>query len=56
VIVAVNGDPIVNEDDLFNAFDTFKVGDEVEITYVREGKRRTALVVLQALDQPPAGR
>lgn len=50
VIVAVNGDPIENEDDLCNAFDTFGVGDEVEITYVREGRRRTIPIVLQALD------
>lgn len=50
VIVAVNGEPIENEDDLFNAFDAFGVGDEVEITYVREGRRRTVPIVLQALD------
>ena len=50
VIVAVNGDPIENEDDLFNAFDTFDVGDQAEITYVRDGKRRTIPIVLQALD------
>lgn len=50
VIVAVNGELIENEDDLFNAFDTFGVGDEVEITYVRDGKRRTIPIVLQALD------
>ncbi len=50
VIVAVNGEPIENEDDLFNAFDAFGVGDEVEITYVREGRLRTVPIVLQALD------
>ena len=46
----MDGKPIENEDDLFNAFDTFVVGDEVEITYLREGKRRTVPIVLQALD------
>ncbi|MCH7721401.1 MAG: trypsin-like peptidase domain-containing protein [Planctomycetes bacterium] len=50
VIVAVNGKPIENEDDLLNAFDTYGVGDGVEITYVREGRRRTVPIVLQALD------
>lgn len=46
VIVGVEDKKIRNYDDLYNAFETFQVGESVKITFLREGRRMTASVQL----------
>jgi len=41
IIVSIDGQPVRNYDDLYNAFDKKKPGDRVAITYKREGETRT---------------
>ena len=38
VIRTIDGEDIRNYDDMYNAFDSKKSGDTVDITYIREGK------------------
>jgi 2-alkenal reductase len=46
IIVGMGGEPVRGCDDLFAAFDRRKVGDVVEFTLLRSGKRRTARIEL----------
>ena len=50
VIVALDGEPVRRLDDLFDLLDQHAVGDEVEVTYLREGRRGHTRVKLQPLD------
>lgn len=46
VIVAIDGQPIKDYDDLYNALDRHKVGDTAEFTFLRNGKKRAARIEL----------
>jgi S1-C subfamily serine protease len=46
VIVGVDEYPVKDYDDLYNALDRFKVGDEVRIQVLRDGKKASARVAL----------
>lgn len=46
VIVAVDGKPIKNYDDLYNTLDGYKIGDAVELTFVRNRTKKQATVKL----------
>ena len=46
VVIAVNGEAVDNSADLRQKIGLHRPGDEVEITYLRDGKERSARVVL----------
>lgn len=46
IIVGIDGAPVRNYDDLYNALDHYKAGDRVEVRVLREGKKRTLKVEL----------
>lgn len=46
VIVAVNGQPVRSANDLANAIGLLRIGTEVEIRYLRDGRERTATAVV----------
>ncbi len=46
VITEVDGKTVDSYDDLFHLFDGYKIGDTVELTYVRKGKAQKAKVKL----------
>ena len=48
VIVALDGKPINNVNDLYSALEQHKVGETVTVTIVRDGKRQDVPVLLQA--------
>lgn len=48
LITAINDRPVVDQEDLLDALVQYDVGDEVRVTYVREGETRTTTVRLQA--------
>ena len=50
IIVGINEHKVKNYDDLYNALDRYKVGDEVEVKLVREGA--SASVRLNLIDLP----
>jgi S1-C subfamily serine protease len=50
VIVGVDGKPVRELDDLYQAVDKKKVGDEVVLDVVRNGEKRTIKIALQALN------
>ncbi|MFY0537320.1 S1C family serine protease [Nannocystis pusilla] len=50
IIVGINEHKVKNYDDLYNALDRYKVGDEVEVKLVREGA--AASVRLNLIDLP----
>ncbi|MBZ5707652.1 S1C family serine protease [Nannocystis pusilla] len=50
IIVGINEHKVRNYDDLYNALDRFKVGDEVEVKLVRDGA--AASVKLNLIDLP----
>ncbi len=50
IIVQVANDRIQQQSDLLDALARFQVGDEVAVTYIRDGKERQTKVTLQALD------
>jgi S1-C subfamily serine protease len=52
VIVAVNGRPLSRRDDLADQISAMSAGEEVELTLVRDGERRTIRV---ELDRRPRG-
>ncbi len=52
VIVAIDGKPVRNPDDLADALDEYAVGETVQVTLVRDGDQRTVPVVLQEVTQP----
>ena len=49
LIVEVDGEPVTSVDELILEIRSNTIGDRVEVTYVRDGERRTAEVVLQDL-------
>ena len=49
VIVKIDGHDIHHSGDLFRALDAHNVGDEVDVTVVKQGQTRTVKVKLQAL-------
>ena len=49
LIVAVDGKEVTSVDELILEIRSNKIGDRVEVTYVRDGQTRTAEVVLQDL-------
>jgi S1-C subfamily serine protease len=49
VVVDIGGTPIVDYDDLYNAFDRYRPGDEVSVTLERAGRRRVVQVTLMPL-------
>lgn len=50
VIVAVNGQRITSAADLRNAEGLLRVGEKAEIGYLRDGRRRTARVAIEAAE------
>jgi S1-C subfamily serine protease len=50
VLVAVQGHPIETVDDLMDAMDKHKVGDRVKVDVVRNNKRQSVDVILQAVN------
>lgn len=49
VITKIGGQKVSNLDDIYHALDNYKIGDTVEVEYIRKGKKREADVTLQAL-------
>jgi S1-C subfamily serine protease len=49
VIVAINGAPVTNFDDLRNRMDLYRVGDKVALTVIRSGKKMDINVVLEEI-------
>ncbi len=49
VIVGLDGKPVANQDDLLDLLQDRAPGEDVEVTVLRDGKRRTLRVALQAL-------
>ncbi|RMG39734.1 MAG: PDZ domain-containing protein [Candidatus Dadabacteria bacterium] len=49
IIVALNGKPINNTNDLYRILDNLKVGDTVRLTVERDGRRRTVTITLMAV-------
>ena len=50
IVVAVDGNPIESIDDLMDAMEKHKVGDRVKVDVVRNKKRRSVEVTLQAVN------
>jgi S1-C subfamily serine protease len=50
VIVKIEGTDVHSSNELYKALDAHKVGDEIDITVVRDGKRRTVKLTLQAIE------
>jgi S1-C subfamily serine protease len=46
IIVGINNDTIKSYDDLYSTVNKYKIGDKVQVKFVREGKPRTAEVTL----------
>lgn len=46
VVLAIDGKPVDSFDDIFHVLEGYSVGDEVEVTYLREDKERKAKVRL----------
>lgn len=40
VIIAVDGKKVANYDDIYHALNKYKVGDEVEVTYLHKGEKK----------------
>jgi S1-C subfamily serine protease len=51
VIVAIDGKPIKNSNDLYAALDRHKAGDTVTVTVLRDGERQDVQVTLQEAPQ-----
>ena len=49
VIVAIDSTEVHHANDLFKALDAHKVGDQIDVTLIRDGRKRTVKVTLQAL-------
>jgi S1-C subfamily serine protease len=49
VIVGINSTEVQHENDLYKALDSHKVGDEIEVTVEKDGRRRSVKVTLQAI-------
>ena len=51
VITAIDGEKVVTLDDMQTILDRHKVGDQVTVEYLRDGKKRQTTVTLQELEQ-----
>jgi len=51
IIVAVNGEPVQDTNELLNLMDHYEVGDDVELTVVRDGKKVDLRAELQAVEE-----
>lgn len=51
IIISIDDNPIRNYDDMYNAFDAKKIGEEVKLVYVREGKETTETIPLISIMQ-----
>lgn len=49
VILKINGKDVNNLDDIYYELDKYKIGDTIELEYLREGKKRKTTVTLQQL-------
>ncbi len=49
IIIEIDGKEVNSYDDIFHVLDTMKIGDEVSIKYVRDGKIKTAKVKLSGV-------
>ena len=50
IIVGIDGEPVESLDDLMRVLDQHNVGDTVQVAVLRDGRRTTLAVTLQALD------
>jgi S1-C subfamily serine protease len=50
VVVAVDGRPVETIDDLMDVMETHKVGDRVRVDVIRNNKRQSVDVILQAVN------
>ncbi len=50
IITEVNDEKVSSEKDLATVLDRYKVGDEIEVTFIRDGKLMKTKLVLQAID------
>jgi S1-C subfamily serine protease len=51
IIVAVDGQSVRNTNELLNMMDHYEVGDEVELTVIRDGKKVDLPATLQAVEE-----
>jgi len=49
IVTKINNDEIENFDDIFHTLEKYKVGDEVKVTYLRDGKEKTISLKLYQL-------
>ena len=54
VIIAFNGSDILDASDIRNAVGLVEPGERADITYLRDGKRRTARIEIEAVDEDEA--
>ncbi|MDH5737770.1 MAG: PDZ domain-containing protein, partial [Gammaproteobacteria bacterium] len=50
IIIAINGEPVINEDSLLGMLENFEPGDSIEITTLRDEKIHTYNLRLAAPD------
>jgi S1-C subfamily serine protease len=50
IVVAVDGKPVESVDDFMDAMEKYKVGDRVKVDVVRNNKRQSVEVTLQAVN------
>ncbi len=51
IIVSIDGNPISNYDDMYNAFDEISPGDSVDLVFLRDGEERSGLVEVVAVSE-----
>ncbi len=49
IILSVDGKDVNNLDDIYQVLEQKKIGDEVDVKYLRDGKKKTTKITLQAL-------
>jgi S1-C subfamily serine protease len=49
IITKIGKTEVTSLDDIYHALDDHKIGDDVKVEYLRDGKKRSAQVTLQAL-------
>ena len=49
IITKIGSSKVTSLDDIYHALDDFKIGDEVKVEFLRDGKKKSAQVTLQAL-------
>lgn len=50
IITEINGKPVGTDEELGRLLDRFKVGEEVEVTFLRDGRQRKTRLRLQAIN------